>query len=130
MAYNFKSIADVEVVEKPVDTANVLIEENGVVKKAPMSGVGGAFGFDVVVYHDDVATLSYGNYADLKAKIENKQAMLVAIVSCNSYYPSQYCMGLANYIDGKGEYIGIYNHDVSLEYQLYPDNTIRINDIG
>lgn len=44
MAYNFKSIADVEVVEAPAETANVLIEENGVVKKAPKTAVGGAGG--------------------------------------------------------------------------------------
>lgn len=47
MAYNFKSIADVEVVEKPTDAANVLIEENGVIKKAPKTAVGGASGGSV-----------------------------------------------------------------------------------
>lgn len=44
MAYNFKSIADVDVVEAPAETANVLIEENGVIKKAPKTAVGGAGG--------------------------------------------------------------------------------------
>lgn len=42
MAYNFKSIADVEVVAEPAESANVLIEENGVIKKAPKTAVGGA----------------------------------------------------------------------------------------
>ena len=41
MAYNFKSIADVEVVAEPAKAANVLIEENGVIKKAPKTAVGG-----------------------------------------------------------------------------------------
>lgn len=41
MAYNFKSIADVEVVAEPAESANVLIEENGVIKKAPKTAVGG-----------------------------------------------------------------------------------------
>ena len=48
MAYNFKSIADVEVVAEPADTANVLIEENGVIKKAPKTAVGG--GTKVITY--------------------------------------------------------------------------------
>lgn len=34
MAYNFKSIADVEVVAEPTESANVLIEEDGIIKKA------------------------------------------------------------------------------------------------
>lgn len=42
MAYNFKSIADVEVIAEPAESANVLIEENGVIKKAPKTAVGGA----------------------------------------------------------------------------------------
>lgn len=44
MAYNFKSIADVEVVAEPTKNANVLIEEDGVIKKAPKAAVGGAGG--------------------------------------------------------------------------------------
>lgn len=44
MAYNFKSIADVEVVAEPTESANVLIEENGVIKKAPKTAVGSAGG--------------------------------------------------------------------------------------
>jgi hypothetical protein len=49
MAYNFKSIADVEVVAEPAESANVLIEENGVIKKAPKTAVGGAGGYDAIV---------------------------------------------------------------------------------
>lgn len=37
----FKKLSDVEIVETPMDTANVLIEENGVVKKAPKEAIGG-----------------------------------------------------------------------------------------
>lgn len=52
MAYNFKSIADVEVVAEPAESANVLIEENGVIKKAPKTAVGGGAGgneYDIVL---------------------------------------------------------------------------------
>jgi hypothetical protein len=44
MSYEFKRLSDVEVVETPTDTANVLIEEDGVIKKAPKTAVGGAGG--------------------------------------------------------------------------------------
>lgn len=40
MAYEFKKLSDVAAVEIPADTANVLIEEDGVVKKAPVASVG------------------------------------------------------------------------------------------
>jgi hypothetical protein len=56
MAYNFKSIADVEVVAEPTESANVLIEENGVIKKAPKTAVGGAGGVDAVVIQYDTET--------------------------------------------------------------------------
>lgn len=38
----FKKLSDVEVVAEPTESANVLIEENGVIKKAPKTAVGGA----------------------------------------------------------------------------------------
>ena len=50
MAYNFKSIADVEVVAEPAESANVLIEENGVIKKAPKTAVGGGGGSGECAY--------------------------------------------------------------------------------
>lgn len=37
----FKRLSDVEVVAEPAESANVLIEENGVIKKAPKGEVGG-----------------------------------------------------------------------------------------
>ena len=42
MAYEFKKLSDVDIVETPSETANVLIEEDGVIKKAPKTAVGGA----------------------------------------------------------------------------------------
>lgn len=44
MAYEFKKLSDVEVVAEPAESANVLIEEDGVIKKAPKTAVGGAGG--------------------------------------------------------------------------------------
>ena len=44
MAYEFKDMATVDLVETVADTASVLIEEGGVIKRAPKSEVGGAGG--------------------------------------------------------------------------------------
>lgn len=41
MSYEFKKLSDVDVVAEPAESANVLIEENGVIKKAPKTTVGG-----------------------------------------------------------------------------------------
>jgi hypothetical protein len=40
MAFEFKKLSDVEVVAEPLETANVLIEENGVIKRAPKNEIG------------------------------------------------------------------------------------------
>jgi hypothetical protein len=42
----FRKLSDVEVVAEPAESANVLIEENGVIKKAPKTAVGGTGGGD------------------------------------------------------------------------------------
>ena len=44
MSYNFKSIADTQVVAEPSESVHVLIEENGEIKRAPKTAVGGAGG--------------------------------------------------------------------------------------
>ena len=44
MAYDFKNIATVDVAETVSDTANVLIEDNGVIKKAAKNQFGGTSG--------------------------------------------------------------------------------------
>ena len=39
MGYNFKSIADVEVVKEPDESVNVLVEESGQIKRVPKNSV-------------------------------------------------------------------------------------------
>lgn len=36
----FKRLSDVEIVESPTDNANILIEDNGIIKKAPKTFIG------------------------------------------------------------------------------------------
>lgn len=77
MAYNFKSIADVEVVETPAETANVLIEENGVVKKAPKTAVGGEMA-DLVIRVDDLPIIFSTNAGRPTVTIESGSLESVA----------------------------------------------------
>lgn len=88
MAYDFKKLSDVEAVAKPAESTNVLIEENGVIKKAPKTAVGGG-NMDAVIKftHDpdnerDVWKLLSGSYDELHAKImagKFVNAMLIKI---------------------------------------------------
>ena len=87
MAYGFKKLSDVAKVENLSETANVLIEENGVIKKTPKTAVGGSIGvnsqeYDMVIrafFGDEWKSITridpsdcvvvYGTYDDLVAKI-------------------------------------------------------------
>lgn len=89
MAYNFKSIADAEVVETPADTANVLIEENGLIKKAPKTAVGGGVDMVIDVTEDFLSAtgsapivtrnIVKGSYNEIKEKILAKEPFSVVI---------------------------------------------------
>ena len=73
----FKKLSDVEVVAEPTESANVLIEEDGVIKRAPKSAVGGAGGgCDVVILltrdpdnERDTLTLESGSHAEIYEKL-------------------------------------------------------------
>lgn len=81
MAYKFKKLSDVEVVAEPSESANVLIEEGGVIKKAPKTAVGGKVAEEgtgnkwdaVIVCRDYIdnynAELIQGDYSELRDKI-------------------------------------------------------------
>jgi hypothetical protein len=87
MAYNFKSIADVEVVAEPSESANVLIEENGVIKKAPKDAVGGGGaggGCDAMITFENLnyseyGTFTIGDYQTLYDKINALQEVKVLV---------------------------------------------------
>lgn len=73
----FKRLSDVEVVAEPTETANVLIEENGVIKKAPKTAVGGGDEWDMIIdlgteiVADNDVTLELGSYNDIKVKLDS-----------------------------------------------------------
>lgn len=68
----FKKLSDVEVVAEPAESANVLIEENGVIKKAPKTAVGGSNKHWVALNGDDWSvTASEGIYEALEDYFKN-----------------------------------------------------------
>lgn len=84
MAYNFKSIADVEVIAEPAESANVLIEENGVIKKTPKSAIGGASNTSVgelaVAWgSDDFLSYPDNFYDKVKTMFEQKSFYTIAL---------------------------------------------------
>lgn len=83
----FKKLSDVEVVETPAETANVLIEENGVIKKAPKTAVGDDKA-DMVIHvifenedSEPAVSIISGSYDELAQKIDNMEPVLIRIFS-------------------------------------------------
>lgn len=84
----FKRLSDVEVVAEPTESANVLIEENGVIKKAPKDAVGGGAasggGCDAMLTfenldYNEYGTFAIGNYQTLYDKISALQEVKVLV---------------------------------------------------
>ena len=106
MAFEFKKLSDVEVVAEPLETANVLIEENGVIKKAPKTAVGGAGNdeWDAVIECGDLdegkwCNLISGDFATLRDKIMvDLKDPKVLVRSEISRYGNNYQIGAAKAI--------------------------------
>lgn len=86
MAYDFKRLGDVDLVDAPAKNANVLIEENGIIKKAPKDAVGGGAGggCDAMLIFEDLdyseyGTFATGNYQTLYDKINALQEVKVLV---------------------------------------------------
>ena len=95
MAYEFKKLSAVEVVAEPAESANVLIEENGVIKKAPKTAVGGGGSWDAVIDYDggtlgsdsDITLFVFesGSYNTIKAKWDEGELPRVLIKYTDEY---------------------------------------------
>ena len=139
MSYNFKSIANVEIVETPTDKANVLIEENGVIKKAPKTAVGGAnkasdevdFEFTITtypfsgdIYAEDIV-ITKGSMDNVLQRIRNDELPKVKAI-VNYKHGENGCIAIINdvYIDWYGSH---YDFMFILSYYRF---CIKFNEFG
>lgn len=81
MSYEFKRLSDVEAVAEPAESANVLIEENGVIKKAPKTAVGGMGGSLMVnVMAGEIPSFDR-TYDEIKEVLDNGGVVLLSGLS-------------------------------------------------
>ena len=130
----FKRLSEVEVVAEPAESANVLIEENGVIKKAPKNEFGSKEEWDAIINIDydsengtETRKLISGSYADIKAKIESGIIPAVFIKRVAVYAEVTYITfsklvssDLCIYADSEYIYLNFGNNGVSIN----TDNTL------
>ena len=142
MALEFKNMATVDVVETVADEATVLIEEGGVIKRAPKSEVGGKSEWDAVFVVDDVYNISVdtvhltsGSFDAIKEKVDANDLPKVLIIS--SYEYGDVCTSYAEPIhlqyNKTANFFTIYyrsswNNSDIYRFSICPDNTITIDD--
>lgn len=132
----FKKLSAVEKIEKPSDTANVLIEENGVVKKAPKTAVGGIEA-DMIIHVTEseeelTATIVSGSYDNVNQKLENGIPILIQAFGSVPSDPSAKFM-LAPllvkreiYDDGTNRVV-LHLFFVDMGLVIFPDNTVILD---
>lgn len=81
MSYEFKRLSDVEVVEQPLSTANVLIEEEGVIKKASREVISKSNNYDFIII-----TLADGEDLSLATCNKSYDEVLEMLASGNISY--------------------------------------------
>lgn len=151
MSYEFKKLSDVDIVETPSETANVLIEEDGVIKKAPKTAVGGGGSsneYDMIIQvkltdgtaYFDVPSSQYKiistiGYDKILNKIEQGYMPNVSLSYLtqedwgNIYEFAQFLGGV--YISNDREYIeltqfDIPNYSAYLSLRIDKNNTIQV----
>lgn len=146
MSYEFMKLSDVEVVETPTDTANVLIEENGIIKKAPKTAVGGAGGgssieIDMLIsttcrpdYGSTETTLAPENITILEGGIDNvvnaiNEGRIPVVVVENLHIPdATYTYYASRQFASVYYYAGSFQFEYL--YSYYTLMTIRMDDSG
>lgn len=101
----FRKLSDVEVVEAVSNAANVLIEENGVIKKAPKTAVGGVGGGetpDMILIINTGGMLSNATTTDMSI---DGDASLVINKLINNENPTVWVK--TKFIYGGTEFIGL-----------------------
>lgn len=108
--------------EEYVDQKIAEFEENN---------VGSGNCFDIIINYDGTnnsAELTVGNYNTIMEKFNNKLPVFAMIYSFESTYRMHY--DYPKCIDEAGDFIGVYNSKVDIEFQIFPDDHIEVNYIG
>lgn len=115
MAYEFKNMATVDVVESVADEATVLIEEGGVIKRAPKSEVGGSEKADLVISFNFTTIQSFTSEntsvsiesGSLDAVVEALRNGRSPIVKCKRFYVVSGFDTSVPFVEG-----GVYDCDI------------------
>lgn len=145
----FKKLSDVEVIAEPAESANVLIEENGVIKKAPKTAVGGNE-YDIVLtvnaqaHHTaimiDQITISQGNMELVRKAVVDGRIPKAKVIFDGGFSVDEYGVygsiteaDASIYLDGGYIYLSCMGFDPSAADKLVThsfgfDETGVIND--
>ena len=131
MAVEFKKLAGVDTVETATDAANVLIEENGVIKRVPKTEVGGSGGSEpeVVIIDRSGGTEHIRN---VKQKMTDSLDNNIPTIFYLKLNDGIYLVSSIN-PDGGQIYFSVVTYDASLSnqtvmtmmYEITASNTIE-----
>lgn len=141
MAYNFKNLADVELLGAMPENANVFVEVDGATKRAPSAGLGGGMLYDmpdVVVFTSDAQTQTFTcnkTFAEVFNLIKNNELRLTVATGLMEGYmmlPMQMAAPFnsnGNFaLDDTVTYIAFQEIVMNLSLYLLNDNTITMTD--
>ncbi len=93
MAYEFTKLSDVAVAETPTDNSHVLIEEDGVIKKAPKTAVGGSGEPDAIITLSgrsnvyDACSGAYYTLGGYDSVMNKMNSGIMPLISIEWFYP-------------------------------------------
>ena len=132
----FRKLSDVEIVAEPAESANVLIEENGIIKKAPKTAVGGGddsnyfISFSSANYIDDnesyeIFVATEDLYQKIADRLANKMNVDITLYDY-TYYDNQLEVASQRLyrIDLRDDCISV--ECGSYAAYIYPNGTIRV----
>ena len=130
MSYNFKSIADTQVVAEPSESVHVLIEENGEIKRAPKTAVGGSGGGETYVIYKNGGdiTATEGIYDAVVKFLADPIANFINIVIFENYSDYLYCRDLYDIYHPESNNNGRITFDTGMLIYLYEDGTFSYYD--
>lgn len=133
----FKKLSDVEVVAEPAESANILIEEDGVIKKAPKTAVGGAGGVepDLVIainafFSNSPTDLTAEQFSIESGSLESVKDTLVAgnipVVKVKYYFYKNdgYSVGASEHLCGVEKYadsMSFYYENMNGQHVIFMD---------